>query len=124
MFCAFVLSGRLSSCVTALRVDAITESSLSGVIVRDVPSTAVYLIEPSGYPDDTVSPRPRSPDGSCAAVGSVVFPPRPATRAKALGDSSAEVSGLRSPPACPTRSEEHTSELQSLAYLVCRLLLA
>src|SRR5229473_5323279 len=38
----------------------------------------------------------------------------------------------RRPPACPlwrprhsppTRSEEHTSELQSLAYLVCRLLL-
>src|SRR5687767_15341535 len=32
----------------------------------------------------------------------------------------------RSPPeSCPTcfRSEEHTSELQSLAYLVCRLLL-
>src|SRR5205823_10898938 len=25
--------------------------------------------------------------------------------------------------ACDTRSEEHTSELQSLAYLVCRLLL-
>src|SRR5687767_15497143 len=25
--------------------------------------------------------------------------------------------------ACPHRSEEHTSELQSLAYLVCRLLL-
>src|SRR5687767_15624392 len=25
--------------------------------------------------------------------------------------------------ACPERSEEHTSELQSLAYLVCRLLL-
>src|SRR5687767_15221691 len=24
---------------------------------------------------------------------------------------------------CPTRSEEHTSELQSLAYLLCRLLL-
>src|SRR5687767_15528878 len=27
------------------------------------------------------------------------------------------------PLAGPTRSEEHTSELQSLAYLVCRLLL-
>src|SRR3989441_12610419 len=27
------------------------------------------------------------------------------------------------PPAASTRSEEHTSELQSLAYLVCRLLL-
>src|SRR2546425_8178359 len=26
-------------------------------------------------------------------------------------------------PSCPYRSEEHTSELQSLAYLVCRLLL-
>src|SRR5262245_64445845 len=25
---------------------------------------------------------------------------------------------------CPTRSEEHTSELQSLRHLVCRLLLA
>src|SRR5687767_15388436 len=25
-------------------------------------------------------------------------------------------------PRCSTRSEEHTSELQSLAYLVCRLL--
>src|SRR2546425_6046275 len=28
-----------------------------------------------------------------------------------------------STPGEPTRSEEHTSELQSLAYLVCRLLL-
>src|SRR3712207_8959947 len=26
-------------------------------------------------------------------------------------------------PACPNRSEEHTSELQSRQYLVCRLLL-
>src|SRR2546425_5154051 len=34
-------------------------------------------------------------------------------------------SGIRaqSNPSDPTRSEEHTSELQSLAYLVCRLLL-
>src|SRR2546425_10203023 len=29
----------------------------------------------------------------------------------------------REPSVSPTRSEEHTSELQSLAYLVCRLLL-
>src|SRR2546425_7868797 len=29
----------------------------------------------------------------------------------------------RSLPPAPLRSEEHTSELQSLAYLVCRLLL-
>src|SRR2546429_6959182 len=30
---------------------------------------------------------------------------------------------LRSPGACPLRSEEHTSELQSRLHLVCRLLL-
>src|SRR2546423_11006572 len=30
---------------------------------------------------------------------------------------------FRSPPPRSSRSEEHTSELQSLAYLVCRLLL-
>src|SRR5258708_24784773 len=29
----------------------------------------------------------------------------------------------RRPPACPSRSEEHTSELQSPDHLVCRLLL-
>src|SRR3712207_7809299 len=31
--------------------------------------------------------------------------------------------GLASLPACSRRSEEHTSELQSRQYLVCRLLL-
>src|SRR2546425_11421727 len=31
--------------------------------------------------------------------------------------------GAPGPLACSRRSEEHTSELQSLAYLVCRLLL-
>src|SRR2546425_8971597 len=31
--------------------------------------------------------------------------------------------GYTSLSQCPVRSEEHTSELQSLAYLVCRLLL-
>src|SRR2546423_14224346 len=33
------------------------------------------------------------------------------------------VGGFNSPGAPANRSEEHTSELQSLAYLVCRLLL-
>src|SRR2546425_8497984 len=33
------------------------------------------------------------------------------------------VAWLKSLEVVPTRSEEHTSELQSLAYLVCRLLL-
>src|SRR2546425_9617688 len=40
-----------------------------------------------------------------------------------LGTGTASAgSGCRLPPG-PNRSEEHTSELQSLAYLVCRLLL-
>src|SRR5258705_10162601 len=37
--------------------------------------------------------------------------------------SSVRVDCPRSPPPAQTRSEEHTSELQSLRHLVCRLLL-
>src|SRR5687767_12327905 len=37
--------------------------------------------------------------------------------------SSGTSSRIRSPNSREVRSEEHTSELQSLAYLVCRLLL-
>src|SRR2546425_5959586 len=39
------------------------------------------------------------------------------------GYQSSALTGLFSGPAGLWRSEEHTSELQSLAYLVCRLLL-
>src|SRR2546425_2311987 len=42
--------------------------------------------------------------------------PRTSTSAESVAGSSRSASGSR-------RSEEHTSELQSLAYLVCRLLL-
>src|SRR5205823_11195073 len=45
---------------------------------------------------------------------------------RALGVEQAGVGKRLADPACSTpraRSEEHTSELQSLAYLVCRLLL-
>src|SRR2546425_3889636 len=42
----------------------------------------------------------------------------------ALMPSSRDDAGMTPPKvAIPSRSEEHTSELQSLAYLVCRLLL-
>src|SRR2546425_7293363 len=40
------------------------------------------------------------------------------TRSRHCGSTSSHARGSRAP-----RSEEHTSELQSLAYLVCRLLL-
>src|SRR5687767_15626503 len=44
-------------------------------------------------------------------------------RQRPVGDSRPSRSGVATPAAVPGRSEEHTSELQSLAYLVCRLLL-
>src|SRR2546425_6220862 len=37
--------------------------------------------------------------------------------------TNTDVGGVTVPEAIAVRSEEHTSELQSLAYLVCRLLL-
>src|SRR2546425_8668742 len=37
--------------------------------------------------------------------------------------SGSPVNDATASPSCSARSEEHTSELQSLAYLVCRLLL-
>src|SRR5687767_15450181 len=70
---------------------------------------------------------------------STLFPYTTLFRSNALGVISATATGCggtsgrmrfrsidRAAPSCSTlfsRSEEHTSELQSLAYLVCRLLL-
>src|SRR5947209_16105048 len=47
---------------------------------------------------------------------------RSITRFFALNGSGWQCSGIRAPDR-PRRSEEHTSELQSRQYLVCRLLL-
>src|SRR3712207_7464813 len=61
-----------------------------------------------------------STSGFLGAPAPLVFPSlaRPARVSKAVSVLSA---GLKSTRAC--RSEEHTSELQSRQYLVCRLLL-
>src|SRR2546425_3593247 len=48
--------------------------------------------------------------------------PRPRSLSQRITPSAAP-SPKAEPPVSRTRSEEHTSELQSLAYLVCRLLL-
>src|SRR5687767_15227132 len=53
-----------------------------------------------------------------AAFRTPAAPGRPTGRSR----TAARPAGCRG-PARPGRSEEHTSELQSLAYLVCRLLL-
>src|SRR2546425_7576003 len=60
-----------------------------------------------------------APDGRCAAL-------RGATRRSATSPTADQVGVVALRQARPRgadRSEEHTSELQSLAYLVCRLLL-
>src|SRR2546425_9712995 len=44
-------------------------------------------------------------------------------RTSHLPNGRVELASGAEKPAVPLRSEEHTSELQSLAYLVCRLLL-
>src|SRR5438445_3139550 len=67
-----------------------------------------------------------------AALQCISAPPHPATTAGILSCSSAEHdvnvadssdSCARLPIDAQVRSEEHTSELQSRQYLVCRLLL-
>src|SRR2546425_2774209 len=58
----------------------------------------------------------RADPGYCASVA-----PPPCLRA-CMPRAPSEPSPERTTPIAP-RSEEHTSELQSLAYLVCRLLL-
>src|SRR5205823_12341473 len=59
--------------------------------------------------------RPSSPRGACLRL-------RQTLRCARRTDRIARHQSVRA-EARPSRSEEHTSELQSLAYLVCRLLL-
>src|SRR3712207_7011868 len=51
------------------------------------------------------------------------FAERPDHRVERVGDADDEAVGRVRPDALADRSEEHTSELQSRQYLVCRLLL-
>src|SRR2546425_2120139 len=57
------------------------------------------------------APGTTKPAARCAGCSSWAVP------------TSAQASATRRSPCTSARSEEHTSELQSLAYLVCRLLL-
>src|SRR5687767_15192682 len=82
----------------------------------------------AGYPASPFSRVPASPQSYtlslhdalpiCSCITGACAPsPRP--REAPAWNSR----GTRHPPTRAERSEEHTSELQSLAYLVCRLLL-
>src|SRR3712207_9130055 len=63
----------------------------------------------------------RSPTGGCRCTGRRSGSRRPARRRTASGRRCR--CGRRHRCRVPARSEEHTSELQSRQYLVCRLLL-
>src|SRR2546425_3816835 len=73
---------------------------------NDTATTEIYTLSLHDALPISPAPSPRRPHGT---------PPAPA--------SHPERPGLESERAEFRRSEEHTSELQSLAYLVCRLLL-
>src|SRR2546425_8028263 len=79
---------------------------------------------------DSYSPRTTPFLGSHEAPPRMVsraLPPSPSHDPRSLGQATAPRRVSRRLFDCdadrPPRSEEHTSELQSLAYLVCRLLL-
>src|SRR2546425_6715984 len=96
-----------------------------------------YRVRISGFASKPPDASTTAPDGSVSVPAGVrtttpVTPPRSSvTRRVALVSNRTStpffaadwysMSMRPGPP--PTRSEEHTSELQSLAYLVCRLLL-
>src|SRR5205823_7010888 len=65
----------------------------------------------------TTSARPSVSRDRLAVMSSVPAPRRRAS------SSAPRTKGVTEEADTPIRSEEHTSELQSLAYLVCRLLL-
>src|SRR2546425_8038545 len=67
----------------------------------------------------------RSLSAAFLIVWWILFPPQPPPKAPAGIPASGETEDKNEsgPVSGAGRSEEHTSELQSLAYLVCRLLL-
>src|SRR3989441_3353062 len=65
----------------------------------------------------------RSPTGGCAPTTERRWSSIPGARTPTAAPAAAGRSPASATTATGRRSEEHTSELQSLAYLVCRLLL-
>src|SRR3712207_8304971 len=73
------------------------------------------------FPNTTLfrSPQPKKTrPGRARALPGPLQPPRPKIEAEARKSAPSPLGGL-----LDRRSEEHTSELQSRQYLVCRLLL-
>src|SRR2546423_3220127 len=87
---------------------------------NDTATTEIYTL--SLHDALPICPRPRSPAGPAPrAPRTRTHPRRPECAIPAVCAPVDRPAGRS--PARHRRSEEHTSELQSLAYLVCRLLL-
>src|SRR5205823_11940087 len=89
------------------------------------PYTTLFRSDHSVVAAAAVGQRPR-PASSRARRGEVARPAPDLIRNHAVAPRRFLVPlrpDERGRPGAPVRSEEHTSELQSLAYLVCRLLL-
>src|SRR3712207_7348764 len=86
---------------------------------NDTATTEIYTLSLHDALPISHSPRPIASPSRIVAVTTTasVREPRAIVNAPAMGKRSTETSRLRD------RSEEHTSELQSRQYLVCRLLL-
>src|SRR2546425_2699456 len=83
------------------------ESRSARLLVTDFPTTLAEKVAVlGGMKVVTVTPAVRAERNIQSDHGALIYD---------LPDDMEEATGLRS------RSEEHTSELQSLAYLVCRL---
>src|SRR5260221_9799126 len=80
------------------------------------PYTTLFRSSPLRRKGDRRRPKRSSPwVGTCSTSHPTLF--------RAVGRTGCAVLRLPSGRACPSRSEEHTSELQSHSDLVCRLLL-
>src|SRR3712207_6901836 len=82
-----------------------------------------FLNDPAPPEIYTLSPPAALPIPQASARRPPPGPPASSGRASRQGRSSSATSPARPPSSSWTRSEEHTSELQSRQYLVCRLLL-
>src|SRR3712207_7848476 len=85
---------------------------------NDTATTEIYTLSlHDALPISSTSTATPSPSAPCSAGAGCR-----GRRWRASASASAPTCGW-SPSAAPRRSEEHTSELQSRQYLVCRLLL-
>src|SRR3712207_7463684 len=95
---------------------------------NDTATTEIYTLSlHDALPISSAGDRSAGRCGSAApAVARPQRSPRPARqvcRSAACASASRRITGHARAPRPPSRSEEHTSELQSRQYLVCRLLL-